>query len=141
MPASGVVAMLPLTPANDWTPTILFCSGSDMAADNYGNYANPVINTWDCPASQDRQRITPEPTDGSAPKYVQDDNKIQECTMPLLASISCGNVELTERSNGCICFRRYRRPYFPSCHKALLHSSYFRLVIILFTIVTDCIGK
>ena len=29
-PASGAVAMLPLTPANDWTPTNHFCGGSGM---------------------------------------------------------------------------------------------------------------
>ena len=75
-----------------------------MAADNYGNYTNPIINTWDCLASQDHEHITPEPTDGLVLKYMQDDNMIQGCMMPLLASISCGNVKLTERSNGCICF-------------------------------------
>jgi hypothetical protein len=80
-PASGAVAMLPLTPANNWTPTILFCGGSDMPADAYGNYSYPAINTWLYPASQDCQRITPEPTDGSSPIYVQDDNMLQGRTM------------------------------------------------------------
>ena len=80
-PASGAVAMLPLTPANNWTPTILFCGGSDMPADDYGDYSHPVINTWEYPASQDCQRITPEPTDGSTPQYVQDDNMIEGRTM------------------------------------------------------------
>jgi hypothetical protein len=80
-PASGAAAMLPLTPANNWTPTILFCGGSDMPADAYGNYSYPAINTWTFPASQDCQRITPEPTDGSSPTYVQDDNLIEGRTM------------------------------------------------------------
>jgi len=80
-PASGAVAMLPLTPANNWTPTILFCGGSDMPADDYGNYSWPAINTWTYPASQDCQRITPEPTDGSSPTYKQDDNMIEGRTM------------------------------------------------------------
>ena len=80
-PASGAVAMLPLTPANNWTPTILFCGGSDMPADDYGDYVHPAVNTWEYPASHDCQRITPEPTDGSTPKYVQDDNMIQGRTM------------------------------------------------------------
>ena len=52
-----------------------------MPADDYGNYANPVIDTWDYAASQDCQRITPESTDGSAPKYMQDNNTIQGHTM------------------------------------------------------------
>jgi hypothetical protein len=80
-PASGAVAMLPLTPANGYNPTILFCGGSDMSADDYGDYANPAINTFDYPASGDCQRITPEPTDGSAPVYVQDDQMIDTRTM------------------------------------------------------------
>ncbi|KII85463.1 hypothetical protein PLICRDRAFT_178532 [Plicaturopsis crispa FD-325 SS-3] len=73
-PASGATAMLPLTPDNNYTPTIIFCGGSDMPADAYGNYSFPAINTWDYPASNDCQTITPEPTDGSTAQYVQDDD-------------------------------------------------------------------
>jgi hypothetical protein len=35
-PASGAVAMLPLTPANNYTPTILFCGGTNMTDDEWG---------------------------------------------------------------------------------------------------------
>jgi hypothetical protein len=80
-PASGAVAMLPLTPQNNYLPTILFCGGSDMPSDDYGDYSFPAINTWDYPASNDCQRITPEPADGSAPTYVQDDDMLQGRTM------------------------------------------------------------
>ncbi|KAJ7596335.1 glyoxal oxidase, partial [Mycena floridula] len=80
-PASGAVAMLPLTPANGYVPTILFCGGSDMAADDYGNYKQPVIDTWKYPASKDCQRITPEPADGSSPVYIQDDDMLEGRTM------------------------------------------------------------
>ncbi|KZP18544.1 copper radical oxidase [Athelia psychrophila] len=80
-PASGAVAMLPLTPANNYTPTVLFCGGSNMSADDYGNYSYPAINTWNYPASNDCQRITPEPTDGSSPTYVQDDDMLEGRTM------------------------------------------------------------
>ena len=80
-PASGAVAMLPLTPANNYTPTILFCGGSDMPDEAWGNYAFPAINTWEYPASNDCQRITPEPTDGSQVAYVEDDNMLQGRTM------------------------------------------------------------
>lgn len=34
-PASGATAMLPLTPANNWTATILFCGGTDLKADQW----------------------------------------------------------------------------------------------------------
>lgn len=80
-PASGAVAMLPLTPANNYTPTILFCGGSDMPDPDWGNYSYPAINTWLYPASSDCQRLTPEPADGSAPVYEQDDNMLQGRSM------------------------------------------------------------
>ena len=80
-PASGAVAMLPLTPANNYTPTILFCGGSDMPDEAWGNYAFPAIDTWEYPASKDCQRITPEPMDGSPVAYIQDDNMLEGRTM------------------------------------------------------------
>ncbi|KAE9393018.1 DUF1929-domain-containing protein [Gymnopus androsaceus JB14] len=68
-PASGAVAMLPLTPANNYTPTVLFCGGSNMTDSQWGDYSWPVIDTLYYPASADCQRLTPEPTDGSTPAY------------------------------------------------------------------------
>ncbi|KAJ6464055.1 glyoxal oxidase N-terminus-domain-containing protein [Mycena sanguinolenta] len=72
-PASGANAMLPMTPANNYSQTIIFCGGSDMPEPDWGNFTYPYINTWDYPASKDCQRITPEPSDGSAAQYIQDD--------------------------------------------------------------------
>ncbi|CAE6409349.1 unnamed protein product [Rhizoctonia solani] len=80
-PASGAVAMLPLTPGNNYTPTILFCGGSDMPEPAWGNYSWPAIDTWNYPASRDCQRITPEPMDGSQPVYIQDDEMLEGRTM------------------------------------------------------------
>ncbi|KAF8634046.1 hypothetical protein AX17_004310 [Amanita inopinata Kibby_2008] len=80
-PASGAVAMLPLTPDNNYTQTIVLCGGSDMPDAAWGNYAFPAINTWNYPASKDCQRITPEPADGSAPAYEQDDDLLEGRTM------------------------------------------------------------
>ena len=80
-PASGAVAMLPLTPANNYTPTLLFCGGSDMPEAYYGNYSWPYYNTWPYPASTDCQRLTPEPEDGSLPAYEQDDDMLVGPTM------------------------------------------------------------
>ena len=80
-PASGATAMLPLTPANNYTPTIIFCGGSDMPEYSYGDYRFPYAETWNIPTSQDCQRITPEPKDGSAPAYEQDDNMLEGRTM------------------------------------------------------------
>lgn len=80
-PASGAVAMLPLTPANNYNPTILFCGGTDMPDSAWGNYSFPAINTWNYPASRDCQRLTPEPADGSAPAYEADDEMLEGRTM------------------------------------------------------------
>ncbi|KAH9956156.1 glyoxal oxidase [Russula dissimulans] len=73
-PASGANAMLPLTPANNYTPTLLFCGGQHMDDSSWGNYSYPFVPTWNVSASNDCQRITPEPIDGSSPAYVQDDS-------------------------------------------------------------------
>ncbi|KAI0262623.1 glyoxal oxidase [Gloeopeniophorella convolvens] len=93
-PASGANAMLPLTPANNYTPTLLFCGGQDMADNEWGNYSFPAINTWDKPAVSDCQRITPEPTDGSAPVYVQDDSLIDPRTMGQFIALPDGTFLL-----------------------------------------------
>ncbi|KAF8884137.1 copper radical oxidase [Infundibulicybe gibba] len=93
-PASGAVAMLPLTPVNNYAPTILFCGGSAMPADAYGDYANPSVDTWNVPASKDCQRITPEPTDGSAATYVQDDDMLEGRTMSQFIILPNGKLFL-----------------------------------------------
>jgi hypothetical protein len=66
--------MLPLTPANNYTPTIIFCGGQSMEDSWWGNYSYPMVDTWNVPASSECHRITPEPVDGSSPAYVQDDS-------------------------------------------------------------------
>ena len=80
-PASGGAAMLPLTPDNQYNPTVLFCGGSDMPEYDWGNYSWPFVDTWLVPASQDCQRITPEPLDGSSPTWEQDDDMLESRTM------------------------------------------------------------
>ena len=80
-PASGANAMLPLTPANNYSQTVIFCGGSDMPNDAWGNYSWPFINTWDYPASSKCHRLEPEPQDGSAAAYVEDDAMPQGRTM------------------------------------------------------------
>jgi len=80
-PASGAVAMLPLTPDNNYTPTVLFCGGTDIPDDQWGSYAGPLVDPWLIPASKDCQRLTPEPTDGSTVAYEQDDDMLDRRTM------------------------------------------------------------
>jgi len=84
--------MLPLTPENNYTPTILFCGGSDMPEYDWGNYSWPFVDTWNVPASKDCQRITPEPADGSSPTWEQDDDMFESRTMGQLISLPDGNI-------------------------------------------------
>jgi hypothetical protein len=91
-PASGATAMLPLTPKNNWTPTVLFCGGIFMDDSSWGGFDNPVANTWELPSSNDCQRITPEPVDGSAPKYVQDDDMLVGRTMGQFVIMPTGKL-------------------------------------------------
>ncbi|KAF7326427.1 Copper radical oxidase [Mycena sanguinolenta] len=93
-PASGANTMLPMTPANNYSQTIIFCGGSDMAEPDWGNFSYPYINTWDYPASNDCQRITPEPSDGSAPKYIQDDDMPVGRTMSQFVILPDGKLLL-----------------------------------------------
>ncbi|KAJ7703199.1 glyoxal oxidase N-terminus-domain-containing protein [Mycena rosella] len=98
-PASGGVAMLPLTVANNYTQTILFCGGSNMPDSAWGDYSFPAINTWDYPASQDCQRITPEPVDGSAAAYVQDDDMLETRTMGQFIILPTGKLLMINGGN------------------------------------------
>ncbi|PPQ70512.1 hypothetical protein CVT25_007662 [Psilocybe cyanescens] len=93
-PASGGVAMLPLTPENNYTPTLLFCGGSDMPDDNWGDYGGPNVDTWNFPASDDCQRLTPEPADQSAAAvaYEQDDDMPDPRTMGQLLNLPDGTL-------------------------------------------------
>ncbi|KAH8823555.1 copper radical oxidase variant A [Flagelloscypha sp. PMI_526] len=91
-PASGGVAMLPLTPDNNYNPTILFCGGADIADDVWGDYSAPRSDTFWHPASADCQRITPEPEDGSAPAYVADDDMLKGRTMGQFIILPTGKL-------------------------------------------------
>ncbi|TDL21722.1 glyoxal oxidase [Rickenella mellea] len=64
-PASAGVVMLPLTPSNNWTATIMFCGGSDLQPNQWGE-------NWDItvyPASKSCVKISPD-VSGS---YTHDD--------------------------------------------------------------------
>jgi hypothetical protein len=91
-PASGAVAMLPLTPANNYNPTILFCGGVVMTDEQWGDYSWPSADTWNIPASNDCQRITPEPTDGSPAAYVKDDDMMVGRTMGQFVILPTGKL-------------------------------------------------
>src|ERR1700761_3639810 len=75
-PASGAVAMLPLTPDNNYNPTILFCGGIDIPDEGWGDYDLPFAKTWEINTSPDCQRLTPLPADNSTVQYQQDDDML-----------------------------------------------------------------
>lgn len=66
-PASGATAMLPLTPENNYTPTILFCGGTIMTDEQWGSYKSPLdsLNLYQHPAQKDCSSITPEDANGN----------------------------------------------------------------------------
>ncbi|KZT10785.1 copper radical oxidase [Laetiporus sulphureus 93-53] len=77
-PASAGTAMLPLTPANNWTATILFCGGSNISSSQW-------VTTWDIaeyPASNSCVTVTPD----ISATYIEDD--------PLPEVRSMGNLIL-----------------------------------------------
>ncbi|KAF7332132.1 hypothetical protein MKEN_00094200 [Mycena kentingensis (nom. inval.)] len=90
-PGSGATAMLPMTPANNWQQTVIFCGGSDMPEADWGNFAFPFRNTWDVPASKDCQRITPEPTSGPV-QYEQDEDMLEGRTMGQFIILPTGKL-------------------------------------------------
>lgn len=70
-PASAATAMLPLTPANKYTPKILFCGGFKLSDDEWGNFTGPNINLFETPGSTDCSSIQPEHADGTPVDNVQ----------------------------------------------------------------------
>ncbi|TYJ51663.1 hypothetical protein B9479_007751 [Cryptococcus floricola] len=68
-PASAATVMLPLTPANNYTATLLFCGGSNTT--QWGNDGTAGYNVTAVPADQTCVRISPEDDD---PQYEDEDD-------------------------------------------------------------------
>jgi hypothetical protein len=68
------------------------CRLSVSAVLNLTRCSYPVPATWDIPASKDCQRITPEPTDGSAVEYKQDDDMLDPRTMGQFIILPTGKL-------------------------------------------------
>lgn len=95
-PASGAVAMKPLTPANKYTPDILFCGGMVLDNDDqWGNYTAPNVNMYETPASKNCASIIPENADGSEmpnAQFVQDDELPQGRSMGEFIHLPTGQM-------------------------------------------------
>ena len=76
-PASAATVMLPLTPANNYEPTILFCGGS-AAPFNQSSDGGSGFNVTAVQADDTCVRITPE---SDSPQYEDDDHLPEPRTM------------------------------------------------------------
>ncbi|KAG6810066.1 hypothetical protein H0H92_013500 [Tricholoma furcatifolium] len=84
-PASAGTIMLPLTPANNWTATVLFCGGSDVQSSQWTD-PSWIIPTYN--ASTSCVRITPDVSDS----YVEDDPLLEPRSMGTLIALPNGKV-------------------------------------------------
>ncbi len=101
-PASGATAMMPLTPQNSYTPTILFCGGSVMSDAMWGNYSGPGGNILGLTASADCSSITPEDSQGNQTpnmQYVQEETLPQGRTMGQFIHLPDGTMVIVNGAN------------------------------------------
>lgn len=84
-PASAASIMLPLTPANNWTATILFCGGSNVAPTQW---TDPNFIPPQYPASSSCVRITPD----NSTSYIEDDPMLLPHTMSSFVALADGTL-------------------------------------------------
>ncbi|EIW67797.1 hypothetical protein TREMEDRAFT_39940 [Tremella mesenterica DSM 1558] len=89
-PASAAAVMLPLTPANNYEPTILFCGGSS-APFNKSSDGGANFNVTAYAADDTCVRIRPMDED---PQYVDDDNLPEPRSMGSLVFLPDGKLWL-----------------------------------------------
>jgi hypothetical protein len=87
-PASAATVMLPLSSANGWQPTLLFCGGS--ATERWGDDVGPGYNVTAVQADNSCYRITPEGTNN--PRYEQDDWMFEGRSMGEFVLMPDGNI-------------------------------------------------
>lgn len=91
-PASGASVMLPLTPSNNYEPTLLFCGGSDVDLRNATEASDggAKFNITAIPADNTCVRIAPE----GAAVYEDDDNLPEGRSMGNLIYLPDGTLWL-----------------------------------------------
>ncbi|PCH36106.1 copper radical oxidase [Wolfiporia cocos MD-104 SS10] len=103
-PASAGTAMLPLTPANNWTATILFCGGSNIQSDQWDT-------NWDIaqyPASNSCVSITPD----VSTTYVEEDPLPELRSMGNLILLPNGKILcLNGAGTGDVSLKSFQRPH------------------------------
>lgn len=83
-PASAGTTMLPLTPQNNWTATIVFCGGMGVAATQW----DPNRNWPELPTSQSCVRISPDVSQN----YEEDDDVPQGRSMGNMIILPTGKI-------------------------------------------------
>ncbi|KAK7692517.1 hypothetical protein QCA50_004145 [Cerrena zonata] len=83
-PASAGTTMMPLTPANNWTATILFCGGSDLQDSQW----KPNWNIPEHPASTSCVSITPD----VSTDYVEEEDLPEARSMGNLIMLPNGKI-------------------------------------------------
>ncbi|PWN36401.1 DUF1929-domain-containing protein [Meira miltonrushii] len=95
-PASGATAMLPLTPENNYTPTILFCGGTIMTDQQWGSYTSPLdsLNLYTHAAQKDCSSITPEDANGNlvSGSYTREEELPEPRTMGQFIHLPTGQM-------------------------------------------------
>jgi hypothetical protein len=84
-PASAGTIMMPLTPENNWTATIMFCGGSNVAPERW---LSPDFIVPKQPASDSCVKITPD----SSKSYVRDDPLPEARVMANLIFLPTGQI-------------------------------------------------
>jgi hypothetical protein len=86
--------MLPLTPENNYTPTILFCGGTYLPDDQWGDYTSARVDLYGVSASTDCSSITPEDSQGRlvSSSYVHEENMPQGRTMGQFIHLPTGQM-------------------------------------------------
>ncbi|CAE6431726.1 hypothetical protein RSOLAG1IB_01036 [Rhizoctonia solani AG-1 IB] len=90
-PASGASIMLPLTPANNWTATLLFCGGSDLQPDQW--IENWAIAAY--PADATCVKMTPD-VDA---KWTDDDSLPEGRSMGNMIALPNGQIFMVNGAN------------------------------------------
>lgn len=85
-PASAATAMLPLTPANNWTATILFCGGTNLQPDQW--MTNPTWNVAAYPADNSCVSITPDVSS----EWVEEDDLLEGRSMGQFIQLPDGRL-------------------------------------------------
>lgn len=88
-PASAGVAMLPMTPANNYEQTVLFCGGVERALEEFGSDAGPAYNPIPFAASKSCERITPEADNAN---WTKDDDLITGRSMGTFVYLPDGKL-------------------------------------------------